>query len=65
MGRNRLRFLSKRRLIWSRVKSSKLNYKDSKVRAGGHALIPKNAFGCRIPAVFRVRALTLRNQRQA
>ena len=29
-------------------------------QAGGRALIPKNAFGCRIPAVFRVRSLTLK-----
>jgi hypothetical protein len=27
----------------------------SRKQAGGRALIPKNAFGCRIPAVFRVR----------
>jgi hypothetical protein len=27
------------------------------VQAGGCALIPKDAFGCRIPAVFRVRFL--------
>jgi len=27
--------------------------------AGGRASIPKNAFGCRIPAGFRVRVSTL------
>src|SRR5258708_1503248 len=45
-------------LVFQRVRSLTL-----KRRAGGRALIPKNAFGCRIPAVFRVRSLTLKRRR--
>jgi len=47
--------------IWgdSELTVERIRNRTSKYVAGGRALISKNAFGCRIPAVFRVRVLNL------